>query len=155
MARRAGWVGCYIALNRVPAEARIAVVTTISSLPQSGAGVPAAPPSNSSEGRRDACATLSQGERVVIATPEEVREKFRRVKPLAEIKAKERGWTLDVLNVVAAVCDRRKSSGAHRAPLQSWKEFTTADAYTFTRELEKFHPEKLKHPSADDADCRR
>jgi hypothetical protein len=46
-----------------------------------------------------------------------------------------------VLNVVAAVCDRRKSSGAHRAPLQSWKEFTTADAYAFTRELERLHPD--------------
>ena len=62
-------------------------------------------------------------------------------RPKVEVKTKigvkERGWTLDVLNVVAAVCDRRKFSGAHRAPLQSWKEFTTADADAFTRELEK------------------
>jgi hypothetical protein len=73
-ARRAGWVGCNIALNRVPAEARIAVVTTILSPPQSSAGVSPALPSNSSEGRRDACATLSQGESVVITSPAEVRE---------------------------------------------------------------------------------
>jgi len=46
---------------------------------------PATPPSNSSEGRRDACATLSRGESVVIASPAEVREKFRRVKSLKEI----------------------------------------------------------------------
>jgi len=66
-------------------------------------------------------------------------------RPKVEVKTKigvkERGWTLDVLNVVAAVCDRRKFSGAHRAPLQSWKEFTTADADAFTRELETLHPD--------------
>jgi type II restriction enzyme len=105
-ARRAGWIGCNIALNRVPAEARIAIVTDSSEMPAS-----------------------------------EVREKFRRVKPLKDISVTQRGWTLDVLNVVAAVCDRRKYSGAHRAPLQSWKEFTTAEVYAFERELEKLHPD--------------
>ena len=70
-----------------------------------------------------------------------MREKFRKVKPLKELSVKERGWTLDVLNVVAAVCDRRKSSGAHRAPLQNWKEFTNEDVYAHTRELEKLHPD--------------
>jgi hypothetical protein len=112
MARRAGWIGCNIALNRVSAEARIAVVTTILSPPKSSAAVPAAPPSNSSEGRRDACATLLPGESVVIASPAEVRERFRRVKPLGEIRAKERGWTLDVLNIVRRLVEER---GVHAA----------------------------------------
>ncbi len=98
---RAGWVGCNTPinsdesragnigeghpLNQVPAEARIAVVTTILSPPQSSAGVSPAPPSNSSEGRRDACATLSRGESVVVTPAAEVRERFRRVKPLKDI----------------------------------------------------------------------
>jgi len=60
-ARRAGWVGCNIALNRVPAEARIAVVTE----------------------RRIAPAT-------------EVREKFKKVKPLRDIPISKRGWTVCV-----------------------------------------------------------
>jgi type II restriction enzyme len=90
-ARRAGWIGCNFALNRIPVDARIAVVT---------------------ESR---------------VTPEnEVREKFRRVKPLGEIKAKERGWTLDVLNIV-----RRLGK----------TEFTNENVYVFTRELEKLHPD--------------
>ena len=37
-----------------------------------------------------------------------------------------RGWTLDVLNAIR---------------LLGKTEFTTADAYTFTRELEKLHPD--------------
>ena len=90
-ARRAGWIGCNIALNWIPTEARIAVVT----------------------------------EKEIVAETE-VREKFRKVKPLGEIKAKERGWTLDVLNAI-----RRLGK----------KEFTTADAYAFTRELENLHPD--------------
>jgi hypothetical protein len=31
-----------------------------------------------------------------------VRAKYKRVKPLKDISATQRGWTLDVLNVVAA-----------------------------------------------------
>jgi len=90
-ARRAGWVGCNIALNRVPAEARIAIVTG------------------------------SQ-----IAPAAEVRAKYKRVKPLENISVTQRGWTLDVLNAV-----RRLGK----------TEFTTTDAYAFTRELEKLHPD--------------
>jgi len=56
----------------------------------------------------------------------EVRSQFRKIKPLGEIKAKERGWTLDVLNAV-----RRLGK----------IEFTTADAYSFARELEALHPD--------------
>ena len=90
-ARRAGWVGCNFALNRIPADARIAVVT---------------------ESR---------------VTPEaEVRKQFRHVKPLKDIPIQMRGWTLDVLNAI-----RRLGK----------TEFITADAYAFTRELEKLHPD--------------
>ena len=89
-ARRAGWVGCNFALNRIPADARIAVVT---------------------ESR--------------ISPAAEVREKFKRVKPLKDISITQRGWTLDVLNAI-----RRLGK----------TEFSTADAYAFTRELEKIHP---------------
>jgi len=90
-ARRAGWVGCNIALHRIPVEARIAIVT---------------------ESR--------------VASTKDVRAQFRRVKPLAQIDAKQRGWTLDVLNAV-----RRLGK----------TQFTTADAYGFARELEKLHPD--------------
>jgi type II restriction enzyme len=90
-ARRAGWVGCNFALNRVPADARIPVVT---------------------ESR--------------ISPPTEVRERFKRVKPLKEISVTQRGWTLDVLNAI-----RRLNK----------TEFSTADAYIFERELEQLHPD--------------
>jgi type II restriction enzyme len=90
-ARRAGWIGCNIALNRIPAEAQIRVVRESHVAPRS-----------------------------------EVRAQFRKVKPLGEINAKERGWTLDVLNAV-----RRLGK----------TQFTTNDAYSFTRELEQLHPD--------------
>lgn len=90
-ARRAGWVGCHIALYQIPADARIAVV---------------------------------KESRVTRAA--EVRSQFRKVKPLAEIKAKERGWTLEVLNAL-----RRLGKS----------EFTTNDAYSFASELEILHPD--------------
>lgn len=90
-ARRAGWVGCNIALNRIPADARISVV--------------------------------SDGE---VAVTHDVRTQFSRIKPLAAISTKERGWTLDVLNAI-----RRLER----------KEFKTSDVYTFTRELETLHPD--------------
>lgn len=90
-ARRAGWVGCNIALHRIPVEARIAVVTDNQA-----------------------------------ASESEVRGKFQRVKPLKEIPVKQRGWTLDVLNIV-----RRLGKS----------EFANDDVYAFTRELEKLHPD--------------
>jgi hypothetical protein len=37
---------------------------------------------------------------VVVTTPSEVREKFKRVKPLKDISVTQRGWTLDVLNAI-------------------------------------------------------
>jgi type II restriction enzyme len=90
-ARRAGWIGCNISLNRIPVEARISLVT----------------------------------ERQIVSE-KEVREKFRKVKPLKEISVAQRGWTLDVLNIV-----RRLGK----------PQFTNEEVYTFTRELEKLHPD--------------
>ena len=90
-ARRAGWVGCNIALNRIPFDARIPVVNN-------GAVIPAS----------------------------EVRAKYQHVKPLKELKAKQRGWTLDVLTAV-----RRLGK----------TQFTTSETYDFARELEELHPD--------------
>jgi hypothetical protein len=60
--------------------------------------------------RRDACPTQT-----VVATPEEVREQFRRVKPLKDISVTQRGWTLDVLNAVLG--SARASRAANDAPV--------------------------------------
>lgn len=89
-ARRAGWIGCNIALNRIPADARIVVVANNQPL-----------------------------------SANEVREKFQRVKPLKQISVTQRGWTLDVLNII------------HRL---GKPEFTNDDIYAFERELEQLHP---------------
>jgi type II restriction enzyme len=59
------------------------------------------------------------------ASPDIVRESYRRLKPLEEIGAKERGWTLDVLRVVRSL-DKT--------------EFSNADVYAFAPQLEKLHP---------------
>lgn len=84
-----------------------------------------------------------------VATPEEVREKFSRVKPLQEISIKQRGWTLDVLNIVRRLVERRRRgnetlTSADRdlslltsAPTDT---FTNEDVYAFERELEQLHP---------------
>ena len=90
----------------------------------------------------------------------EVREKFKRVKPLKEISAQQRGWTLDMLNIVRRLVEEKRASAlecggtpplsldatrrvipkrGHVRALQN--EFTTADVYTFTRELETLHPD--------------
>jgi type II restriction enzyme len=61
-----------------------------------------------------------------VSRPEsEVRERFRRVKPLKEIAVAQRGWTLDVLNIV-----RRLGKA----------EFSIEDVYGNERELEALHP---------------
>src|ERR1035438_4872652 len=116
-ARRAGWVGCNFALNRVPVEARIEIVITRSSGRESAHSSPGE--NQESQSRLTSAATI-------IVPPEEVREKFKRVKPLKDIPITQRGWTLDVLNAIRRLA---KTS------------FTTADAYAFTRELEKLHPD--------------
>jgi hypothetical protein len=95
--------------------------------------------------RRDACPTQT-----VVATPEEVRAQFRRVKPLKDISVAQRGWTLDVLNIVRRLVESRRrgdesgSAGGKGASLLTSAptgEFTTADVYAFERELEKLHPD--------------
>jgi type II restriction enzyme len=61
----------------------------------------------------------------IISPAGEVRARFRKVKPLSELPVTERGWTLDVLNLV----NRLRN-----------KEFTNQDIYAFERELETLHP---------------
>ena len=102
-ARRAGWVGCNLDLHRIAPEARIPIVIT-----RSSGREPA--PSSSGE-RRESQSRLTSAATVIIP-PDEVRARYTRLKPIREIKTAQRGWTLDVFNVVAAVCDRRKSKGA-------------------------------------------
>ena len=146
-------MGCNIALNRVPAEARIFLVRTTVCEPRNAA-VPAAGSGGVPlrEGTRsgtlpkpagaDACATNT-----VITSPEEVRAKYKRVKPLKDISVTQRSWTLDVLNVVrrlvsvSAPLRRDESEGrALRAPnfgkmgtriTRPSESFTTADVYAF------------------------
>jgi type II restriction enzyme len=90
-ARRTGWIGCNFALNRIPVEARISMVTESQIVPE-----------------------------------KEVREKFKRVKPLKDVSVNDRGWSLDVLNIVRHL---------------GKKEFTNADVYAHERELEALHPD--------------
>ncbi len=58
-------------------------------------------------------------------SPSQVREKFSRLQSLGTIGVKERGWTLDVLNVV-------RSLGK--------QEFTNTEIYSFAPQLERLHP---------------
>jgi type II restriction enzyme len=153
-ARRAGWVGCNIALNRVPADARIFLVQTVASSRRRTGVTPVSDLKKSEYGdRQDACPTQT-----IIVSPEEVRAQFKRVKPLKDISVTQRGWTLDVLNVVrrlvsvSASLRRDESEGrAPRDPNISDQmgrrgtppsdSFTTADVYAFERELEQLHPD--------------
>ena len=83
-------------------------------------------------------------QQTIIVSPEEVRERFKRVKPLKDISVTQRGWTLDVLNAIRRLVSEGR---APRDPNISNKSgtritrpsdtFSTADAYAFTRELEK------------------
>jgi type II restriction enzyme len=65
-ARRAGWVGCNILLDAIPADARIAIVRAGN-----------------------------------FISPTIVREQYLRVLPFEKLTPEKRGWTLDVLNVLA------------------------------------------------------
>jgi type II restriction enzyme len=58
-------------------------------------------------------------------SPKEVRREYARVRPLAALDAKQRGWTLDVLNAVRSL---------HKA------EFTLPEAYGLERSLAQLHP---------------
>jgi type II restriction enzyme len=113
-ARRAGWVGCNFDLNRIPGDARIAIVMEKQIVPE-----------------------------------KEVREKFKKVKPLKELSVKERGWTLDVLNIVRRVVESRrrgdeslsKKSNQRLLTSSPTNEFTNEDVYAFADELEQLHPD--------------
>src|SRR6267154_1760629 len=95
-ARRAGWIGCNILLNKIPADARIPIVES---------GQPRA--------------------------ASEVRQAYKRLRPLENLKVETRGWTLDVLNVVRAL---------------NKKEFSLADVYAHADELAKLHPKNAHIP---------
>ena len=90
-ARRAGWVGCNIRLDAIPADARIRVVDSGTCLPR-----------------------------------EVVRQQYARVRPLAKLDVEQRGWTLDVLNVV-------RSLGA--------EQFSLAKVYEHAGALSRLHPQ--------------
>jgi type II restriction enzyme len=64
-ARRAGWVGCNIRLDRIPTDGEIAVISEGVCLPKS-----------------------------------EVRRRFRRFLPLANLSADQRGWTTLTLSII-------------------------------------------------------
>ena len=77
-----------------------------------------------------------------------MRAQFRRVKQLKEISVTQRGWTLDVLNIVRrivsegrALRDPNISDKMGRRGTPPSDIFTTADSYVFARELEKLHPD--------------
>jgi type II restriction enzyme len=55
----------------------------------------------------------------------EVRQAYKRLRPLENLKVETRGWTLDVLNVVRSL---------------NKKEFTLSDVYAHADELAKLHP---------------
>jgi type II restriction enzyme len=62
----------------------------------------------------------------IPASPKKVRDQYRRLKPLAEMKSTVRGWTLDVLRIVQSFGDR---------------EFGLMEVYAFERELSQLHPD--------------
>ena len=118
-------MGCNFALNRIPADARIPIVTTIKSSVDDGT------------------------ECLMISKPEQVRERFRRIKPLRELSVTQRGWTLDVLNIVRRITecrsrgDKALTERGNQSLLTSspTNEFTNSDIYAFERELSQLHPD--------------
>ena len=88
-ARRHGWVGCNFALNRIPVEARIAIVLTRSSGHKSA-------PISSGESRESQSRLIPQsGTATIIVPPEEVRAQFHRVKSRKRLLAIYRSSGLD------------------------------------------------------------
>jgi type II restriction enzyme len=61
-----------------------------------------------------------------VAAVSEVRERFARLRPLAELRHEARGWTLDVLNVVRSLGRR---------------EFALGDVYAHQEALARLHPD--------------
>jgi type II restriction enzyme len=133
-ARRAGWVGCNFALDRIPVDARIEIIST-----RKNSGRANMLTSKSNQSLLTSAAT-----EIRITPPEEVREKFRRIKPLKELSITQRGWTLDVLNIVRRISESRRGG----LPRQSQTEaghatltITNADVYAHERELSQLHPD--------------
>ena len=78
----------------------------------------------------------------IIIPAAEVRERFKRVKPLKEISATPTRLTLDVLNIVRRIVsegraprDPNFSDDMGRRGTPPSDSFTTSDTYAFTREL--------------------
>ena len=61
----------------------------------------------------------------------EVRRDYQRLRPLENLKAEKRGWTLDVLNVVRSL---------------NKAEFSLAEVYSHADELAKLHPNNAHIP---------
>lgn len=89
-ARRAGWVGCNILLNAIPADARIDIIVRGRAVPR-----------------------------------ELVRQRYARARPFAQLQPRQRGWMLDVLNVIRSLNRNR---------------FSLRDAYGFEEHLSRLHP---------------
>ena len=137
-ARRAGWVGCNFALNRIPADARIPIVTTRGT--EIGRAVSPLTAERKVDVRPAGDCEPYLNETLIIP-PEEVRERFRRVKPLKDLSVTQRGWTLDVLNIVRRITGKSGGQGTARPTFSDLTTFTNADVYAFERELEKLHPD--------------
>lgn len=90
-ARRAGWVGCNFLLDRIPSDAKTAIVRS---------------------GR--------------IVSPRDVRGAFRKIRSLERLPIENRGWTLDVLNVVRSL---RKD------------KFVLSEVYAHADSLSELHPQ--------------
>jgi type II restriction enzyme len=126
-ARRAGWIGCNIALNQIPIEARIAVSTVPSSR-----GRESAPFNSPSDNSQVLCASQSaiasaaadvaknpSSFAQLVSTPQEVREKFQ--KP----------------GMRASVSDCGSPLPLSTEPFV----FSNEEIYAFAPELEKLHPD--------------
>jgi type II restriction enzyme len=61
-----------------------------------------------------------------ITAPPTVRGKYQRLRPLAHLAPKVRGWTLDVLRIVQSLNQR---------------EFMLADVYAYEEQLHAVHPD--------------
>lgn len=61
-----------------------------------------------------------------VLSPRDVRQAYQRLKPLAELESRQRGWTLDVWNVVQRLGQQR---------------FSLADVYAFENHLRELHPD--------------
>jgi type II restriction enzyme len=60
------------------------------------------------------------------ASPADIREQYARIRPIGKLRPEQRGWTLDVLNVV-------RSLGK--------TEFSLSEVYAFENQLARLHPE--------------